>query len=268
MSSDKSVEVRVDNAVSSMAVEEAPKEMSAVEKKEALMEHIKALRKVVLISVGTVLVLFLILLYGFCEPLVNFILQPVFQRGITTVSTAVSDALTMKFKVCLVTAIACGMPVIMWQVWIFIAPALYEEEKKTVVALFFCSLTLFIIGVVFCYLVIFPLTVDLFWEAADGVAESLWNVKDYFNFVLSFVLPFGLMFELPVAMYLLGKHRKVTYVKAAKARKFVILAIAVAAAVLTPPDVISQMMLMLPMIILYELSVQMVRFVKPKDKEV
>ena len=265
MSNEK--DIRPTQAEAPAAPAEESIELTAEQKKEAIAEHVKALRKVILISVGAVLVLFVVLLYGFCEPLVNFILQPVFQRGITTVSTAVSDALAMKFKVCLVAAITCGMPVIIWQVWTFVEPALYDNEKKAVTAIFFCSLALFIIGVVFCYIVMFPLTVDLFWEAADGVAESLWNVKDYFNFVLSFVLPFGLMFELPVVMYLLGRHGKVDYKKASKARKFVILGIAVVAAVLTPPDVISQMMLMLPMILLYEISVQLVRIVKPKEKE-
>ena len=95
----------------------------------------------------------------------------------------------------------------------------------------------------------------------------MWNVKDYFNFVLSFVLPFGLMFDLPIVMYLLARKGLITYRSAAKARKYVILAIAVFAAILTPPDVVSQIMLMIPMIILYEISVQIIRFVHKKKAE-
>ena len=234
-----------------------------VEKKQALAEHVRALRKVLIISTAAVLIMFAVLFYGFCDALASFILLPVRARGIDVISTAVSDALVMKFKVCLVAALVCAMPVIIWQVWGFVAPALYEREKKAFALLFFAML-LFVTGVLFCYTVIFPLTIDLFWEAGNNLAESMWNVKDYFNFVLSFVLPFGLMFDLPVVMYLLARKGLINYKSAAKSRKFVILGIAVAAAILTPPDVVSQIMLMLPMILLFELSLQIIRFVQQK----
>ena len=107
---------------------------------------------------------------------------------------------------------------------------------------------------------------DLFWEASDGVATAMWSVKEYFNFVLSFVLPFGVMFELPVVIYMLARHGKVTYKTLSKNRKYVILVIAVVAAILTPPDVVSQCMLGLPMYLLYEIAAQVARFVKPKQK--
>ncbi len=236
----------------------------AVEKKQALAEHIRALRKVLIVSTAAVLIVFVALFYGFCDMLAGFILIPVKARGIDVISTAVSDALVMKFKVCLVAAIVCGMPVIIWQVWSFVAPALYEREKKVFALLFFAMLLLFVIGVLFCYVIIFPLTIDLFWEAGNNLAEPLWNVKDYFNFVLSFVLPFGLMFDLPVVMYLLARKGMISYRSAAKSRKFVLLGIAVMSAILTPPDVVSQIMLMIPMILLFELSLQIIRFVQQK----
>ncbi len=172
-----------------------------------------------------------------------------------------SDALVMKFKVCLVGAVVVAMPVIIWQIWSFVRPALYPHEKRVFKLLFFIALLLFITGIVFCYLVIFPLTVDLFWEAAEGVAESLWNVKEYFNFVLTFVLPFGVMFEMPVVMYMMARKGWLTYESAAKSRKYVILGLSVVAAILTPPDVVSQLMLLLPMVALYEISLQLMRIV-------
>ncbi len=239
--------------------------MTNVEKKQALYEHVKALRKVLIVSVAAVLVVFAVLFYLFCTPLVDFILQPVRERGIDVITTAVSDALMMKFKVCLVSAIVVAMPVIIQQIWSFVAPALYPHEKRIFALLFFAALLLFGIGVTFCYLFVFPLAIDLFWQAADGVADTMWSVKEYFNFVLSFVLPFGVMFELPVAAYMMARRGWVTYAKMAHSRKFVILAIAVIAAVLTPPDIISQSMLMAPMIILFEIAVQITRFVKKKE---
>ena len=125
------------------------------------------------------------------------------------------------------------------------------------------ALLLFITGVAFCYLYVFPLAIDLFWAASDTVATAMWSVKEYFDFVLSFVLPFGLMFELPVIIYMLARRGMVTYAKLAHFRKYVVLIIAVAAAILTPPDVVSQCMLGLPMYILYEIAAQLARFVKP-----
>ena len=233
------------------------------DKKEALYEHIRALRRVLIVSVAAVGVLFVLFFYLLCNQLVDFILAPVRSRGIDIIATAVSEALMIQLKVCLVAAIVAGMPVIIQQIWSFISPALYPHEKRLFAGLFFAALLLFITGVAFCYLYVFPLAINLFWAASDTVAPAMWSVQEYFDFVLSFVLPFGLMFELPVVIYMLARRGKVNYQKLAKARKYVLLAIAVVAAVLTPPDVVSQCMLALPMYLLYEIATQLARFVKP-----
>lgn len=233
-------------------------------KLQAVMEHVRALRRVILISVAAVGALFLLLFYLCCEPLVNFVLLPVRSRGIEIISTAVSEALMIQFKVCLIAAVIAAMPVITWQVWSFVAPALYPHEKRLAVGLFFMAVLLFMLGVAFCYLYVFPLAINLFWEAADTVAPAMWSVQEYFNFVLTFILPFGLMFELPVVVFMLAKRGKVDYARLARWRKYVVLIIAVMAAILTPPDVVSQCMLGLPMYLLYEIATQMARFVKPK----
>lgn len=232
------------------------------EKREAFLENLRALRRVLVVSVIGVVVLFLVLFYGFCDPLMDLILAPVRNRGINMIATAVSEALLTKFKVCLVAAVVCAMPLIMQQIWSFVSPALYPQEKKMFAALFFVALILFIGGVVFCCFFVFPLAIDLFWASAEGVASTMWSVQEYYNFVLSFVLPFGIMFELPVILYMLAKKDKVTYESLAKYRKYVVLVIAIAAAILTPPDVVSQLMLGIPMYLLYEISVQIVRVMK------
>jgi len=237
------------------------------DKKEALFEHIRALRRVLIVSVAAVGVLFVLFFYLLCNQLVDFVLAPVRSRGIDIISTAVSEALMIQLKVCLVAAVVAGMPVIIQQVWSFVSPALYPHEKRLFAGLFFAALLLFIAGVAFCYLYVFPLAINLFWAASDTVAPAMWSVQEYFNFVLSFVLPFGLMFELPVVIFMLARHGKVNYQKLAKARKYVILAIVVVAAVLTPPDVVSQCMLALPMYLLYEIAAQLARFVKPSSRE-
>ena len=234
------------------------------DKKQALSVHLKAIRRMLIVSVASVAVLFVLFFYLLCGPLVDFVLAPVRARGIEVITTSVSEALMMQFKVCLIAAVIAGMPVIIWQVWVFVAPALYPQEKRLFAALFFVALLLFVGGVVFCYCLVFPMAIDLFWSAADGVASTLWSVKEYFNFVLSFVLPFGLMFELPVVVYMLARRGLVTYQKLAHSRKYVILVIAIIAAILTPPAAVSQCMLAIPMILLYEVAAQLARLVKPK----
>jgi len=238
----------------------------STEKKQAMMEHVLALRRVLVVSIAAIGILFLLLFYLACDPLVDFVLRPVRQRGIDMISMAVSEALMTQLKVCLIAAVVCAMPVIVQQVWSFIAPALYPNEKRLFAGLFFVALLLFLAGVAFCYVYVFPLAIDLFWAASDTVATAMWSVKEYISFVLSFVLPFGLMFELPVVIYMLAKRGMVNYQKLAHFRKYVILIIAVIAAILTPPDVVSQCMLALPMYILYEIAAQLARFVKPAAK--
>ncbi len=233
---------------------------------QALAEHLRALRTVVIICAGTIAVAFLAIFYLACTPLVNFILEPLRMREIEVVATRVSEALVMQLKACLVAAVIVSMPVVMWQIWSFIGPALYQDEKRLFGALFFAALLLFVGGVCFSYVYVFPMAINLFFEAGADVAKSLWSVDQYFNFVLSFVLPFGLMFEMPVVIYMCTRRGWVNYEMLAKNRKFVLLAIAVVAAVLTPPDIVSQVMLGIPMYLLYEISVQIARFVKPRVK--
>ena len=115
-------------------------EAARIERKQALAVHIKALRKVLIVSASAVLIAFLVLFYGFCTPLVDFVLEPVRSRGIEVISTAVSEALMLKFKSCLVAAVVIAMPVIIQQIWSFISPALYANEKKLFAGLFFVML--------------------------------------------------------------------------------------------------------------------------------
>ncbi len=241
--------------------------MEVPSKKQVLAEHLRALRTTIIVSVAAVLVAFVAIFYGVREPLIQFILKPLHTRAIEVVATHVSEALVMQFKACLVAGVVAAMPVIMWQVWAFVAPALYPREKRLFAVLFFIALLLFICGVAFSYYYVFPLAIDLFFEAGEGVATTLWSIDQYFGFVLSFVLPFGLMFEMPVVVYMMARRGWVDYPKLAKSRKFVILAIAVVAAILTPPDVVSQVMLGVPMYVLYEIGVQVTRFVKPVPKK-
>ena len=231
-------------------------------KKLGIGEHLLAMRRMVVIIAGAVFICFFLVYYLLSQPLVDFILLPVSQRGIAVIATKVAESLMMRMKTCLVASIVICVPVIIWQIWGFVGPALYPDEKKMVRVLFFLMVLMFLIGVVFAYLTVFPMAIDLFYEASQGVAIPMWSVEGFFNFVLSFVLPFGLMFELPVVIYILARKGKVTAKTLAKNRKYFILSAAVVAAILTPPDVVSQVLLLLPLLILYEVSVLIARLAK------
>jgi sec-independent protein translocase protein TatC len=236
-------------------------------KQQALAEHLLVLRRVLLISAVTLAVAFFLIFYFACQPLVEFILAPLHARSIEVVATRVTEALVMQLKACLVAATVAAMPVIMWQIWTFVAPGLYPKEKRLFAFLFFVALLLFGFGILFAYLYVFPLAINLFFEAGVDVARSLWSVEQYFNFTLSFVIPFGLIFEMPIAIFMMTRHGWLHYQMLAKNRKYVLLATVTIAAILTPPDVLSQIMLSIPMYALYEVSVQIARFVKPIAKE-
>ncbi len=232
-------------------------------KRQMITEHLLAMRHLIVIIVGALFLSFLLIFYLFIDPLVHFVLQPVYARGIDVIATRVSESLMMKFKTALVAAAVVSMPVTIWQIWEFVSPALYKKERKVFLGVFLAMIGLFFVGVAFSYVVVFPLAVDLFYEASAGVATPMWSVEEYFNFTLSFVLPFGLMFELPAVIYMLARHGKVTGKGMGEKRKFFILGAAVAAAILTPPDVVSQILLLLPMLALYEISALIARTVKP-----
>ncbi len=236
-------------------------------KKLKIGEHLLAVRRMVVVIAAAIFVCFFAVFYLLSQTLVDFILQPVTQRGIAVIATRVSESLMMRVRTCMVASIVICMPVIIWQIWQFAGPALYPNEKKLVRALFLLMVCMFVIGVVFAYLTVFPMAIDLFQEASEGVATPMWSVEGYFNFVLSFVLPFGLMFELPVIIYILARKGKVTSTILSKNRKYFILGAAIVAAILTPPDVISQILLLLPLLLLYEISVLIARNVHAEKKE-
>ena len=232
-----------------------------------LLVHLMALRRVLIVSAAAVAIAFVLVFYVAIEKLMAWIIGPVAERGIEIIYTAMSEALVTKFKVAIVAAIILASPVIIWQVWSFIKPALYPKEKKTFRGLFLVALLLFLLGVAFCYLAVYTLAVDFFLVAGDNLATPMLSIDKYVSFLFGFIVPFGLAFQLPVALYLTTRMGLTDYKMLASKRKFVILGIFVLAAVLTPPDVVSQVALGLPMILLYEVGIQACRLTKAKERE-
>ena len=215
-----------------------------------LLVHLQALRHVLIVSAAAVIIAFFLVFYLAIEKLMAWIIGPIADRGIQIIYTAMSEALVTKFKVAIIAAIILASPVIIWQIWSFIKPALFPKEKKAFRVLFLIALMLFLLGVVFCYL-----------------ARPMLSIDKYVSFLFGFIVPFGLAFQLPVALYLTTRVGWTDYKMLASKRKFVILGIFVFAAILTPPDVVSQLALGLPMILLYEIGIQACRLTRKRERE-
>lgn len=247
--------------------EDAPPAEEAEEEGLSLRDHLMALRKVIIVSLAAVGVAFLASFYFIIDPLMAWITAPIEARGVQVIYTAVSEALTTKLKVAVVTAIVIAFPVIIWQVWSFIKPALYPKERRSFRVFFFFALVLFLIGIVFCYLSVFFLAIDFFMVSGEGLATPMLSLDKYINFLFGFLLPFGVAFMLPVFIYITTKVGLTTPEMLASKRKFVILGIFIVAAILTPPDVVSQVMLGIPMLALYEVGILVSRMVKKRERE-
>ncbi len=228
-----------------------------------LMAHLLALRRVLIVSAAAVGAAFFLVYYLAIDHLMAWIPGPIAERGIEIIYTAMSEALVTKFKVALIAAAIVASPVIIGEIWGFIKPALYPKEKKAFRVLFFIALILFLLGVVFCYMAVYLLAVDFFLVAGDNLATPMLSIDKYVSFLFGFIVPFGIAFQLPVALYLTTRVGWTNYRMLDSKRKYVILGIFVVAAVLTPPDVVSQLALGLPMILLFEICIQAFRLTKP-----
>ncbi|MBQ9262982.1 MAG: twin-arginine translocase subunit TatC [Clostridia bacterium] len=226
-----------------------------------------ALRHVLVVSAIAVVAAFFLVYYLAIDSLMTWIIAPIQNRGIEIIYTAMSEALVTKFKLALIAAVIVASPVIIWQIWRFIKPALYEKEIKAFRIMFFVALALFILGVVFCYMAVYLLAVDFFLVAGDHLATPMLSIDKYVSFLFGFILPFGIAFQLPVFMYLTTRIGLTNYKMLASKRKYVILGIFVIAAILTPPDVVSQLALGIPMILLYEIGAQVSRVTKARNAE-
>ncbi|MBQ8092939.1 MAG: twin-arginine translocase subunit TatC [Clostridia bacterium] len=232
-----------------------------------LLAHLMALRKVLIISAAAVMAAFVLIMYFGIDALMAWIIGPITARGIQIIYTAMSEALVTKFKVALIAAAVAASPVVIWQIWGFIRPALYPKEQKAFRILFFLALLLFLTGVSFCYFAVYRLAIDFFLIQGDGMATPMLSIDKYVNFLFGFIVPFGIAFQLPVALYLTTRMGWTNYRMLAEKRKYVLLGIFIIAAILTPPDVVSQVALGVPLYVLYEISILVARMTKPRERE-
>ena len=176
-------------------------------------------------------------------------------KGATLIATSVISPFMVPLKILLMTAFLAALPVVLWQVWAFVAPGLYSHEKKLVLPLVVSSTLLFFVGVAFCYYLVFGQVFAFIQSFAPKSITAAPDIEAYLGFVLSMFLAFGLAFEVPIAVVVLARMGIVSVAKLREFRGYFIVLAFVAAAIVTPPDVVSQLSLAIPMCILYEVGI-------------
>ena len=227
------------------------------DEKQPFLSHLEELRKRLLACAIAVGIGF-VAAYFFKERLFELLVMPlkrVLPKGEKLIFTNLPEMFFIYLKVSFVAGILVAMPFIFYEIWMFVAPGLYQKEKKFLIPFVISSSILFIAGALFGYFVVFPFGFKFFMSFANEFIKPLPSVKQYFSFSTRLLLAFGLVFELPVATFFLTKMGLVTDIFLKRQRKFAVLLIFVAAAILTPPDVITQLMMAGPLLALYEISI-------------
>jgi sec-independent protein translocase protein TatC len=184
-------------------------------------------------------------------------------KGATLIATNVISPILVPLKITLMSALMLALPIVLYQVWAFVAPGLYSHEKKMVLPLVVSSTILFITGVAFCYFLVIPGMSQFIQAFAPSTITAAPDIEQYFGFVLTLFLVFGIAFEVPIAVIVLARIGVVTIEQLKAWRGYFIVASFIIAAVVTPPDVISQLALAIPMCILYEIGIVCARlFIK------
>lgn len=238
-------------------------------KEESFVSHLVELRDRIIRSLIVVLILFGVCFY-FSGDIMRFLSQPLYEvlpAGTRPIFTDQAGAFFTLTKVSFLTALLISLPWVLYQAWAFVAPGLYEHEKRFALPLIVSSVFFLIVGIGFAYLFVLPAAYKFFIKfAASTGAETLQDLQKYWDFTLSIFFGFGVTFEVPVVEMLLVKLGMVTTQQLRDARRYVVVGAFVVAAVLTPPDVLSQFMLGIPLILLYELGIWLAGFVKAHSR--
>lgn len=232
-----------------------------------LLSHLIELRGRLIKMVAAVLLLFVALL-PFAQRIFETVSDPLVKLlpGQQMIATEVASSLLTPFKLTFFVALFAAMPVVLYQVWAFVAPGLYKKEKRFAFPLLASSVLLFYAGIAFAYFVVFPLVFGFFVAIAPENVEMMTDIASYLSFVTTIVLAFGIAFEVPIATVLVVWTGLTTPEKLGKARPYVFLGAFVIGMLLTPPDVISQTLLAVPVYLLYEAGIVMSRLVAKKPE--
>ena len=239
---------------------------------DTFISHLVELRERLMHALLAVLGVFVLLfLWPGSGPIYDFLAAPLMHalpQGAKMIATGVITPFMVPMKVTALTAFLVALPYVLYQAWAFVAPGLYEHEKKLAVPIIVASTLLFLVGVAFCYYFVFGTVFRFINDFAPKSITPAPDIEAYFSFVITMFLAFGLTFEIPIVVVILVRAGVVSVEKLKEIRPYVIVGAFVVAAVVTPPDVLSQFMLALPMCLLYEAGLLCARFVGVREKEV
>jgi sec-independent protein translocase protein TatC len=236
--------------------------------KQPFLSHLEELRKR-LIHCAIAAGIGFIISYFFSEKLFTILISPLRERlpdGDRLIFTNLPEMFLTYIKTALIAGILLASPVIFYQIWMFIAPGLYQNEKRYIIPFVLFSTILFVGGAFFGYFIVFPFGFQFFLGYANEYIQALPSVKQYFSFSTKLLFAFGIVFELPVVIFFLSRMGLVTVAFLRKNRKYAILLTFALAAVLTPPDVITQFMMAVPLLLLYELGIFIAMMAGKKKK--
>jgi sec-independent protein translocase protein TatC len=245
-----------------------------VSDQESFISHLVELRQRLVRAVGAVLAFFVVLfLYpgsGYIYDLLALPLMNALPEGAKMIATGVITPFMVPVKVTALVGFMIALPYVLYQAWAFVAPGLYEHEKRLALPLIVASTVLFFLGVAFCYFFVFGKVFAFIHDFAPKSITPAPDIEAYFSFVITMFLAFGITFEIPIVVIVLVRMGIVSVEKLREARPYVVVGAFVVAAIVTPPDVLSQFMLAVPMCLLYEAGLFLARFVgvRPKTESV
>ena len=234
-----------------------------------LKPHIADLRKRLVISTITVVIMFFAC-FSFYEPILEWMMAPVKHAlpvGTSMIAVEIQETFFTAMKVAFFAGFIISLPVIFWQLWLFLAPGLYDHEKKLVVPFVFFATLMFLLGASFAYYIVVPIGFDFLIAFGNSVVSVLPSIGKYVGFFTKLLIGFGIAFELPVITFFLAKIGLVNDQMLKDFFRYAVVLIFIVAAVLTPPDVISQALMAAPLLILYGVSIYIAKVFNPAQKE-
>jgi sec-independent protein translocase protein TatC len=243
------------------------------DKELSFISHLLELRDRLLRCVIAIIIPFVILAFiwpkaGYIYDLIAKPMIDTLPVGTKMIATGVITPFMVPMKVTALAAFLIVLPYLLYQVWAFVAPGLYQHEKRLAVPLIVSTTVLFFGGMAYCYFIVFRTVFSFIAGFAPGSITPAPDIEAYLGFVMTMFVAFGVAFEVPVAVVLLVRFGLVSVEKLREVRGYVIVAAFVIAAIVTPPDVLSQLMLAVPLCILFELGLLVARFIKPRADEV
>jgi sec-independent protein translocase protein TatC len=236
---------------------------------ETFISHLIELRTRLLRSIVAVVVV-LVCLFPWAKDIYAALAAPLLKalpQGSTMIATDVTGTFLVPLKVTLMAAFLIALPYVLYQIWAFVAPGLYQHEKRLALPVIFSSVVFFALGMAFAYFFVFPIAFGFFAGYTPAGVQMMTDIDKYLSFVLTMFLAFGITFEVPVVVVVLVRLGVVSLDKLRSIRGYVIVGAFIVGAIFTPPDVLSQVMLAVPLWLLYELGLLIARFVAVTKRE-